>query len=95
VWQRLDHRNVLPLYGITTDFGIFPSMVCEYASYSASNNANKCGGIGPWLENGNLSNYLARHGNAFTLSARLQSVSTMLYLIFTSSEVGPNDSFAE
>ncbi|KAH7924089.1 kinase-like protein [Leucogyrophana mollusca] len=30
VWTRLDHANVLPLYGITSDFGHFPSMVCPW-----------------------------------------------------------------
>ncbi|KAF7980407.1 hypothetical protein HWV62_38220 [Athelia sp. TMB] len=30
VWQRLEHRNILPLYGITRDFGPYPSMVCPW-----------------------------------------------------------------
>lgn len=29
VWQRLNHRHVLPLYGIINDFGPYPSMVCQ------------------------------------------------------------------
>ncbi|KAH7927904.1 kinase-like protein [Leucogyrophana mollusca] len=30
VWQRLEHENVLPLLGITSDFGPFTSMVCPW-----------------------------------------------------------------
>ncbi|KZP30021.1 kinase-like protein [Athelia psychrophila] len=30
VWQRLEHPNILPLYGITQDFGLYPSMVCPW-----------------------------------------------------------------
>jgi len=31
VWQRLNHDNVLPLYGTTSDFGPYSSMVCPWA----------------------------------------------------------------
>ena len=30
VWLRLEHECVLPLYGITFDFGKFPAMVCPW-----------------------------------------------------------------
>lgn len=30
VWQRLDHPNILPLYGVTSDFGFYPSLVCPW-----------------------------------------------------------------
>ncbi|KIJ57939.1 hypothetical protein HYDPIDRAFT_120156 [Hydnomerulius pinastri MD-312] len=30
VWSRLEHENVLPLYGVTFDFGNFPAMVCPW-----------------------------------------------------------------
>jgi serine/threonine protein kinase len=30
VWQRLNHDNVLPLYGTTSDFGPYSSMVCPW-----------------------------------------------------------------
>lgn len=29
VWARLEHRNILPLYGVTSDFGLYTSMVCK------------------------------------------------------------------
>ena len=31
VWVGLNHRNVLPLYGITGGFGPFPAFVCPWA----------------------------------------------------------------
>ncbi|KAF9233976.1 kinase-like domain-containing protein, partial [Melanogaster broomeanus] len=30
VWLKLDHPNVLPLFGTTTGFGQFPAMVCPW-----------------------------------------------------------------
>lgn len=30
VWQRLNHENILPLYGTTSDFGTHASMVCPW-----------------------------------------------------------------
>lgn len=30
VWVRLEHECVLPLYGISFDFGRFPAMVCPW-----------------------------------------------------------------
>lgn len=30
VGKRLDHDNVLPLYGTTSDFGPYSSMVCPW-----------------------------------------------------------------
>jgi hypothetical protein len=48
VWQSLEHPNVLPLYGITSENPFrspHVSMVC------------------PWQENGNLHNYLKDHDN--------------------------------
>ncbi|KIM75199.1 hypothetical protein PILCRDRAFT_681820 [Piloderma croceum F 1598] len=45
VWHKLDHENILPLLGITFDFG----------------RGNPMGMVCPWVENGNLNGYLARH----------------------------------
>ncbi|KAL0946368.1 hypothetical protein HGRIS_012599 [Hohenbuehelia grisea] len=30
VWQRLEHRNIVPLLGIVSDFGPYTSMVCPW-----------------------------------------------------------------
>lgn len=30
VWVKLEHECVLPLYGISFDFGRFPAMVCPW-----------------------------------------------------------------
>ncbi|KAH7922866.1 kinase-like protein [Leucogyrophana mollusca] len=30
VWQRLNHKNIVPLYGVTSEFGPFVSMVCPW-----------------------------------------------------------------
>lgn len=30
IWMRLEHECVLPLYGISFDFGSFPAMVCPW-----------------------------------------------------------------
>ncbi|KAF9232252.1 kinase-like domain-containing protein, partial [Melanogaster broomeanus] len=30
VWLGLDHDNIVPLFGTTTDFGQFPAMVCPW-----------------------------------------------------------------
>ncbi|KZP19465.1 kinase-like protein, partial [Athelia psychrophila] len=30
VWQRLKHKNVIPLYGTTANFGHYPSFVCPW-----------------------------------------------------------------
>jgi serine/threonine protein kinase len=42
VWKRLDHKNIVPLLGTTSDFG----------SYSST------GMVSPWMDNGNLTTYL-------------------------------------
>jgi serine/threonine protein kinase len=44
VWHKLDHENILPLLGITFDFG----------------RGNPMGMVCPWVENGNLNGYLVR-----------------------------------
>jgi hypothetical protein len=44
VWHKLDHENILPLLGITFDFG----------------RGNPMGMVCPWVENGNLNGYLSR-----------------------------------
>jgi len=44
VWHKLDHKNILPLLGITFDFG----------------RGNPMGMVCPWVENGNLNGYLGR-----------------------------------
>ncbi|KAF8552202.1 kinase-like protein [Imleria badia] len=33
VWVGLNHPNVLPLYGITLGFGLFPAFVCPWAHH--------------------------------------------------------------
>ncbi|KAH0834797.1 hypothetical protein J3R83DRAFT_10398 [Lanmaoa asiatica] len=35
VWLNLDHANVLPLFGTTMDFGLFPAMVCPWVENGA------------------------------------------------------------
>ncbi|KAF9236614.1 kinase-like domain-containing protein, partial [Melanogaster broomeanus] len=35
VWLKLDHPNVLPLFGTTTGFGQFPAMVCPWLENGA------------------------------------------------------------
>ena len=30
VWQKLDHENIIPLYGTCMDFGHYVSMVCPW-----------------------------------------------------------------
>ena len=47
VWQKLDHENILPLFGITYDFG----------------RDNPMGMVCPWIENGNLNGYLERRAD--------------------------------
>lgn len=56
IWRRLNHENILPLCGVVSDFGPYPSMVC------------------PWLECGNLNNYLERK-NDLAISDRFRLVS--------------------
>lgn len=57
VWSRLDHRNILPLLGITRGFGPPESygMVC------------------PWVDNGDLSQYVKRH-TMIPMSERISMV---------------------
>jgi len=54
VWKRLEHNNILPLYGTASDFGPYTSFVC------------------PWMENGNLTQYLGRYGDKLKLSERFR-----------------------
>lgn len=35
VWKKLDHKNVLPLFGIALGFGFYPAMVCPWAPNGA------------------------------------------------------------
>ncbi|KAI6108078.1 kinase-like domain-containing protein [Pisolithus sp. B1] len=35
VWKKLDHKNVLPLFGITSGFGFYPAMVSPWAPNGA------------------------------------------------------------
>ncbi|KAL4072669.1 kinase-like domain-containing protein [Scleroderma yunnanense] len=35
IWRRLDHKNVVPLYGIAYGFGLYPAMVCPWAPKGA------------------------------------------------------------
>ena len=55
----LDHENILPLLGITFDFG----------------RDNPMGMVSPWLENGDLNGYLERCGAALALCERFRIVS--------------------
>jgi hypothetical protein len=59
VWKMLDHENILPLLGVTFDFG----------------RDNPMGMVSPWLENGNLNGYLDRRGAALALCDRFRIVS--------------------
>ncbi|KDQ23239.1 hypothetical protein PLEOSDRAFT_162732 [Pleurotus ostreatus PC15] len=52
VWLMLKHPQVLPLYGVVSDFGPYPSMVC------------------PWMEKGNLNDYLGSEGKLLNLEGR-------------------------
>ncbi|KAL4266219.1 hypothetical protein AB1N83_003653 [Pleurotus pulmonarius] len=52
VWLRLKHPQVLPLYGVVSDFGPYPSMVC------------------PWMDKGNLNNYLSGEGKSLDVEGR-------------------------
>ncbi|KAF4601479.1 hypothetical protein EYR38_006132 [Pleurotus pulmonarius] len=52
VWLKLKHPRVLPLYGIVSGFGPYPSMVC------------------PWMDKGNLNNYLAGDGKSLAVEGR-------------------------
>jgi hypothetical protein len=54
VWRALDHQHILPLLGITYDFGRDKPM----------------GMVCPWLDNGNLNGYLDRHGATLALHDR-------------------------
>ncbi|KAF9000289.1 kinase-like domain-containing protein [Cyathus striatus] len=54
VWACLNHPNIVPLLGITRDFGPYTSMVC------------------PWMEDGDLHNYLKDNRATLTLSTRLK-----------------------
>ena len=42
VWRRLDHDNIVPLLGVTTDVKPYTSM----------------GMVSPWMENGDLTKFL-------------------------------------
>jgi hypothetical protein len=59
VWHRLRHENILPLLGITFDFG----------------RDNPTGMVCPWLDNGNLNNYLSRGGAAVPMCDKFKIVS--------------------
>jgi hypothetical protein len=65
VWHKLDHENIIPLLGITLDFGRDGPM----------------GMVCPWLDNGNLNGYLDRCGAALTLCERFGIVSSEQHLL--------------
>ena len=60
VWHKLDHENILPLLGITFDFG----------------RGNPMGMVCPWVDNGNLNGYLERYQTTLSLRDRFRTVST-------------------
>jgi hypothetical protein len=62
IWHALKHENILPLWGITYEFGRDKPM----------------GMVCPWLDNGNLNGYLDKHGATLALRGRLRIVSTQL-----------------
>ncbi|KAI6042863.1 kinase-like domain-containing protein [Pisolithus marmoratus] len=35
VWKQLNHKNIMPLYGIASGFGFYPGMVCPWAPNGA------------------------------------------------------------
>lgn len=59
VWLRLKHPQVLPLYGVVSDFGPYPSMVC------------------PWMDKGNLNNYLSGDGESLDVGGRYKIVGSL------------------
>ncbi|KAG6334650.1 hypothetical protein ID866_4446 [Astraeus odoratus] len=38
IWKRLDHKNIIPLYGIASGFGFYPAIVCPWAPKGALTN---------------------------------------------------------
>ncbi|KIM74971.1 hypothetical protein PILCRDRAFT_688571 [Piloderma croceum F 1598] len=56
VWHALEHQHILPLLGLTYDFGRDKPM----------------GMVCPWLDNGNLNGYLDRHAATLTLRDRFR-----------------------
>ena len=80
VWHRLDHENVLPLLGITHDFG----------------RGNPVGMVCPWLENGNLNGYLERCQAVLSLRGRFRIVRPNTFILIVASWlVGLYASFAK
>jgi hypothetical protein len=35
LWGRLKHDSILPLWGVATDFGPYPAMICPWADNGA------------------------------------------------------------
>ncbi|KIJ66995.1 hypothetical protein HYDPIDRAFT_85639, partial [Hydnomerulius pinastri MD-312] len=35
IWHQLDHKNILPLYGLVNGFGFYPAMICPWAANGA------------------------------------------------------------
>jgi hypothetical protein len=35
VWGRLEHECILPLWGVTNDFGPYPAMICPWVDNGA------------------------------------------------------------
>lgn len=58
VWKELNHPNILPLLGTTSDFGPYFST----------------GMVSPWMHKGDLDNFLRRMGSNLSVSERLQIV---------------------
>ncbi|KAG9218542.1 hypothetical protein CCMSSC00406_0001344 [Pleurotus cornucopiae] len=67
VWLKLKHPQVLPLYGIVSDFGPYPSMVC------------------PWMDRGNLNNYLSGDGQSLNVEGRYK-ISALDWPIYTPAQ---------
>jgi len=57
IWQRCEHDNILPLYGVTSHYGSLYSMVC------------------PWMEHGNINDYLKNYNPTLRLDERFLLVS--------------------
>lgn len=69
VWRMLNHENIVPLLGTTSDFG-------DYSSACF---------VSPFMENGNLNSFLKRQGTTLYVGNRLQIVRAaweLLWYIF-------------
>lgn len=64
IWSRMKHENILPLFGVWTNFG--------------EQNANYPVPVAPWMDDGDLFSYLQAH-KELELADRLKIVSFSLF----------------